>query len=143
MNDMLSGLPRRLWWALASAALMVIAGFAPWATALDTISVSGTDGDGWFVIVGGAIAGALLWRHARSGARGLAIGAAVIGALCTLIALYDLSDVNDVADAAGLGSVIDPGWGLYLAIVASVSLTAASVVALRAGRATTTVTPVG
>ncbi len=141
MKDILSAHPRRVWWALASAALMVVGGFAPWATALDTINVAGTEGDGWFVILGGAIAGALLWRHARVGARGLALGAAVIGVLCTLITLYDLSDVNKVADAAGLGSVIDPAWGLYLAIVASASLTASAVAALRAGRATTAVTP--
>ncbi len=141
MNDFLSTQPRRVWWALASAVLMVIGGFGPWATALDTINVAGTEGDGWFVIIGGAIAGTLLWRHAKAGARGLAIGAVVIGALCTVITLYDLSDVNNVADAAGLGSVIDPAWGLYLSILASASMTAAAVAALRAGRATTTVTP--
>lgn len=141
MNDMLSGQPRRLWWAVASAALMVIGGFGPWATALGTINVSGTDGDGWFVIIGGVAAGVLLWRQLQTGSRKMGIAAAVIGALCTLIAFYDFTDVNRVADAAGLGDVIDPAWGLYLSILASASLTAAAVVAVRARPAASTVTP--
>jgi len=136
---MLSGQPRRLWWAVASAVLMVIGGFGPWATALDTINVSGTDGDGWFIIGGGIIAGVLLFRHLQNGSRRLAIVAVVISALCTLIALYDLTDVNRVAADAGLGDVIDPAWGLYLSILASASMTAAAVAALRERRAASTI----
>ena len=64
------GKPKVFWAAGAVAVLMIIGGFGPWATVLGALSVSGTNGDGWFLIVGGLAAGALLLSHASSRALG-------------------------------------------------------------------------
>ena len=55
--DRLSRQPPLFWVAVASCAILIVGGFAPWATAFRGIaSVSGTDGgDGWFPVVGGLL----------------------------------------------------------------------------------------
>jgi hypothetical protein len=56
------------WWAVASAALMVIGSFGPWARAF-IVSVSGVDGDGWFVVLAAAVAGGMLYLYVRNAER--------------------------------------------------------------------------
>jgi len=116
------------WWVLASAALMVVGAFGPWVELLG-LSAGGTDGgnDGWLVIAVAVAAAALfLWqrRKARAGAAALAGG--VLGAIITI---YDRSNVGDAAGEAGqAGELVQVGWGLNLAIGASISLAIAGIV---------------
>ena len=116
------------WWAVASAVLMVVGAFGPWVELLG-LSAGGTDGDndGWLVIAVAAVAIAIfLWqrRTPRAGAATLAGG--VLGAIITI---YDRSNVSDAAaDLGQAGDLVQVGWGLNLAIVASISLAVAGVV---------------
>jgi hypothetical protein len=116
------------YWALVSSALMVVGGFGPWATVL-VFSVSGTNGDGWLLIVGGLLAGGLL-AFKRTQLWPLVIsGLVALAGLAT--AIYDLANLSSVADDGFLEGAVSPGWGLYLCLLASGSLLAASVVTAR------------
>jgi hypothetical protein len=117
------------WWVLASAALMVIGAFGPWVELLG-LSAGGTDGDndGWLVIaVAVAAAAIFLWQRRTPRAGAAAIAGGVLGAIITI---YDRSNVSDVAGESGqvVGELVQVGWGLDLAIVASISLAIAGVV---------------
>jgi hypothetical protein len=117
-------------WLLASGLLMALGGVGPWAKAFG-VSIGGTDGgDGWFLIVGGLAAAAVAGRRLASprGRRGL-IGFAVVGVVCVVVTIIDLADIGSMADGTAFGSVIDAGWGIYLSLIASLSLLAATVVA--------------
>ena len=110
------------WWVVGSAALMVVGSFGPWAKVLG-FTVSGTDGsnDGWLVVAIAVSAGAVfLWKRetARAG-----LSAIVGGVLGAAVAMYDRSNLKDAASGSGeLGELVQVGWGLNLALVASISL---------------------
>jgi len=116
------------WWVLASAALMVVGAFGPWVELLG-LSAGGTDGnnDGWLVIAVAVVAGAIfLWQRRTPRAGAAAIAGGVLGAIITI---YDRSNVSDAAgENAQVGELVQVGWGLNLAIVASISLAIAGVV---------------
>lgn len=126
------------WWALASAGLMVVGGIAPWANAFDIITISGTDGDGWFLIVGGLLAGGLLLVRMvnESPKTWFVVVALVLALLCVLVAIVDLADISGLADdgGEGLSGAVSAEWGLYLSLLASLSLSAAAIAMLVAGR---------
>jgi hypothetical protein len=119
------------WWVLGSAALMVIGAFGPWVKALGQ-SVSGTDGsnDGWLVVAAAVLGGLLFYttRTSRSGAVW-----ALLGGVAGLgVTLYDRSHVERAISHAGLlaRALVQVGWGLNLALAASLSMAAAGVVCL-------------
>jgi hypothetical protein len=119
------------WWVLASAGVMVVGAFGPWVNALG-LSAAGTDGsnDGWLV-VGAAVFGALLFYVTRTyragGIPGLLAGIAGIA-----VTFYDRAQVQNAIDEGGdfAQAVAHVGWGLNLALAASISLTIASAVHL-------------
>jgi hypothetical protein len=118
------------WWGLASVVVMVIGAFGPWAKILGLITVNGTDesGDGW-IVIGAAIVGAIafaLWR--AQGRNWLALAAlAAAAALATTI--YDRVDLErTTANGVNVGALIDAGWGIYVAMIGSLSLGIAAVV---------------
>jgi Na+/proline symporter len=107
---------------------MVVGSFGPWAHVLG-LSVGGTDGsnDGWFVVAAAVIAAAaFVWQRetARAG-----VAAIVGGALGAIATGYDWSNLKDAAaESSELADLVEVGWGLQLALVASVSLAVAGVV---------------
>jgi hypothetical protein len=110
-------------WALASAALMVIGAFGPWAKVL-VISINGTDAshDAWIVASAGLFGGLLVYVRRTDTASGAwALLAGIIGALPAIYVRQHLkqwiSDSGPMAQA-----LVHVGWGLDLAIVASISL---------------------
>ena len=115
-------------WVVLSAALMVVGSFGPWAKVLG-FSINGTDGgnDGWFVVVIAVLAGAVfLWKRETTQAGYAAIAGGVLGAS---VAIYDRTNLKDAAAESGqLGELVQVGWGLNLAMVASISLAIAGVV---------------
>jgi hypothetical protein len=122
------------WWALASAGLMVVGGFGPWAEVLDVLTVSGTEGDGWFLIVGGIAAACLvIIRHVtESRARWFLIVSLVLAVICVLVTIVDLADIEGMAsgEAALFDEAVSASWGIYVALIASLSLLAAMIVSL-------------
>ena len=129
--------PAWLWAGAAAAVGMVIGGFGPWATALGFISVAGTHGDGWFVILAGAAGGGLLAHAAlAAAAQWKAIVAAILGGVGAVTTLIDLTDLSgNSVDFFGQDvNVVSPAWGIYLALVASLAMIAAGVwAAIRSG----------
>src|SRR4051794_21781656 len=106
------------WWGFLSFSLMVVGGFAPWATIFGFADVSGTRGDGWFVILGGVLGAVLLVTHANRypSKRWLPILGALVGSVGAVVAAIDLSDIGSVADT-GLGDLVDPAWGIYVSLL--------------------------
>jgi hypothetical protein len=129
----LSGQSRAFWWAAASAGLMIIGSFGPWARAF-IVTVYGVDGDGWFVIGAAVVALGMLYLYARR--RGVSrwplVVAAVAGGVGILVVAVDGEDIfgnQGTGEDEFFGDVdlIKPGWGIVMAGLASISLIAASV----------------
>jgi hypothetical protein len=116
------------WWLVASCGLMVIGGFGPWATALGVVDISGASGDGWFLILGGLAAGGLCLQltlgERNPGAVWQYIVILVIAGIAFLVAVVDAADIAD------RGAFVEPGWGLWLSMLAAVSAAAAAITAL-------------
>jgi hypothetical protein len=121
MEDRMTRQQGLFWWVVGSAVLMVVGAFGPWAKVF-AFSVSGTDGsnDGWFVVAIAVVAGAVfLWKRETARAGFAAIVGGVLGAS---VAIYDRSNLKDAASEGGeLGELVQIGWGLNLAMVASIS----------------------
>jgi hypothetical protein len=131
---MLKDQPRVFWWAVASAALMVVGSFGPWARAF-IVTVSGVDGDGWLVIFAaiGALA-ALYFGASKPRLRRVSIiVCAIAGAAGLAVVIYDGNDIfgdqssGDEDDLFGGADLVTPGWGIWMAGVASASLILASI----------------
>lgn len=123
------------WWVFGSAALMIVGAFGPWVKALGQ-SVGGTDGsnDGWLVVAAAVIGGLLFYvlRERRAGG----VWALLAGGAGIAITLYDRSNVQNAIDNGGAftQALVQVGWGLNLALAASVSMAVAAVVYLMQAR---------
>ena len=103
---------------------MVIGALGSWATALNIVSVSGTRGDGWLVIGAALIGVASLWGciERRSLTLGLiAVLCGIAGAAVSAIDLNQLASVKSVNFFGQQLSVVQPGWGIYADVGASVA----------------------
>jgi hypothetical protein len=123
-----SGQPPLFWVAVASCALLIIGGLGPWASAFQGIaSVNGTEGDGWFPIVGGLLSLVTLYLAAAGVKRRHAVALLGIAVICALVFAVDYSDISDK------GPLIDVEWGLWAVLVGSIGL-GVSAIALLARR---------
>lgn len=129
------------WLITASAVLVGICAFLPWATASvlgAEISVHGTDDgkDGWITLTMAVIAGIIAVISAdtrRSGGVHLAAGivATVMGALITIVAIADTADLNDRSnDITGYGGHIDTGIGLIGTMVFGIAMLGLGIAAI-------------
>jgi hypothetical protein len=116
-------------WMLASAAFMLIGAFGPWVKALG-FSVSGTDGsnDGWIVFAAAVIACVLVLLMRRSRLAGL--WALLAGGIGAGVTIYDRNNVSNELSKGGefAQSLVQIGWGLNLAMIASLSLSIAGLI---------------
>ncbi len=118
-----------LFWVAALAAVaMVVGGLGPWATTLG-FSANGTEGDGWVVIAaGGVVAVGMVSTHRRSFAgKGTVVSLLLVGGTVAAMSVYDINHIASGYDGAYSQGVLNPGWGLYMSLVAGVAL---SIVAL-------------
>jgi hypothetical protein len=118
------------WWGLVSALVMAIGAFGPWAKILGLVTVNGTDngGDGWVVIVG-AVLGGIAFALWRAWSRNWLVVSALAAAAALATTIYDRVDLErTTANGVDVGSLIDAGWGIYIAMLGSLSLGIASVV---------------
>lgn len=111
-------------------------------------SLSGIGRDGNLTIVLAIVAAVMGGvRLAGKAPKGAPTTGLVVGALITLIAIYDIADVGSVSDSLaqesgdGLyGSMIDlqvsVGIGLWLTLVAGIAVVVTSILALRSNNAT-------
>jgi hypothetical protein len=141
MSRVPASLGKRVWflvWALVSAFLMTIGAFGPWVGTWHGPGVGGTDGSassdphsilqsvagvapGWLVF-GSAVAGAplvLATRHSR----GAGVGALLGGLSGAAVSIHDRSHMTHLMSVSVFLEPIHVGWGLNLAMAASISLT--------------------
>jgi hypothetical protein len=116
------------WWLAISCGLMVIGGFAPWATALGALDVSGTVGDGWFLILGGLAGGGLCLQLALGERNPRAVWQYIVILIVAVIGF--LVAVVDAADISSGGAFVQPGWGLWLSLLAAFSAGVAAITAM-------------
>ena len=126
---------------IISAAVAILSSFLPWASlnagAFGSYSWNGLRGDGWFVIIFAVVAIVLACLNdvKSSLPKGFAIGVIVSGALSTVITLIDVFNVNKyAADFNGYGVSI--GFGLILALIASIAIVVTGLLAMSGGKIT-------
>ena len=126
---------------IISAAVAILSSFLPWASlnagAFGSYSWNGLRGDGWFVIIFAvvAIVRACLNDVKSSLPKSFAIGVIVSGALSTVVTLIDVFSVNKyAADFNGYGVSI--GFGLILALIASIAIVVTGLLAMSGGKIT-------
>lgn len=123
------------------AAVAILSSFLPWASlnagAFGSYSWNGLRGDGWFVIIFAVVAIVLACLNdvKSSLPKGFAIGVIVSGALSTVVTLIDVFNVNKyAADFNGYGVSI--GFGLILALIASIAIVVTGLLAMSGGKIT-------
>lgn len=126
---------------IISAAVAILSSFLPWASlnagAFGSYSWNGLRGDGWFVIIFAVVAIVLACLNdvKSSLPKGFAIGVIVAGALSTIVTLIDVFGVNKYAvDFNGYGVSI--GFGLILALIASIAIVVTALLAMSGGKIT-------
>lgn len=126
---------------IISAAVAILSSFLPWASlnagAFGSYSWNGLRGDGWFVIIFAVVAIVLACLNdvKSSLPKSFAIGVIVSGALSTVVTLIDVFGVNKyAADFNGYGVSI--GFGLILALIASIAIVVTGLLAMSGGKIT-------
>lgn len=126
---------------IISAAVAILSSFLPWASlnagAFGSYSWNGLRGDGWFVIIFAVVAIVLACLNdvKSSLPKSFAIGVIVSGALSTVVTLIDVFNVNKyAADFNGYGVSI--GFGLILALIASIAIVVTGLLAMSGGKIT-------
>ena len=126
---------------IISAAVAILSSFLPWASLnagnFGSYSWNGLRGDGWFILILAVVALVLACLNdvKSSLPKGLAIGVIVSGAIATVVALIDVFGVNKyTADFNGYGVSI--GFGLILALIASIAIVVTGLLAMSGGKIT-------
>ena len=126
---------------IISAAVAILSSFLPWASlnagAFGSYSWNGLRGDGWFVIIFAVVAIVLACLNdvKSSLPKGFAIGVIVSGALSTVVTLIDVFGVNKYA-ANFNGYGVSMGFGLILALIASIATVVTGLLAMSGGKIT-------
>ena len=126
---------------LISAGVAILGSLLPWASlnagAFGSYSVNGYQGDGWFVIIAAivSIVLACLNNMNKAMSKGFSIGVIVAGAIATLVTLNSLFNVNKYMSNFG-GYGISIGFGLILALLASIALVVTGLLAMSGGKIT-------
>ena len=126
---------------LISAGVAILGSLLPWASinagAFGSYSMNGYQGDGWFVIIAAivSIVLACLNNMNKAMSKGFSIGVIVAGAIATLVTLNSLFNVNKYMSNFG-GYGISIGFGLILALLASIALVVTGLLAMSGGKIT-------
>lgn len=120
---------------IVGGSAITIGSFLPWVTATHMFgqtSFAGTDGDGAFTLVIGAVVALLAWLRFDSsgGHAGILIGSVFAG----LIGLGVISGILADADGSGSEYVLSSvGAGLYIVMIGALLAAAATVAHMRSG----------
>jgi hypothetical protein len=117
---------------LFAAVLLLVGSVGPWADRAAEPSVSGTGhADGWLTLVAAVLAGLVVLGASRAGWRSRRPGIviAVLAVLAAALIVVDLIDVTDYGSPMQVAALVDPGWGIYLALLGAVALGAGGLLA--------------
>ena len=126
---------------LISAGVAILGSLLPWASlnagSFGSYSVNGYQGDGWFVIIAAIVSIVLACLNNMNKAmpKGFSIGVIVAGAIATFVTLNSLFNVNKYMSNFG-GYGISIGFGLILALLASIALVVTGLLAMSGGKIT-------
>ena len=126
---------------IAASAVAILGSFLPWASAsagaLGSMTVSGTQGDGWLIIFLAIVSIVLscLKNYKKPMEKPFAIGVIVIGAIQTIISIIDVININKYAVNFG-GFGISLGFGLILCLLAAIATVATGLLAMSGGKIT-------
>ena len=126
---------------IAASAVAILGSFLPWASAsagaLGSMTVSGTQGDGWLIIFLAIVSIVLscLKNYEKPMEKPFAIGVIVIGAIQTIISIIDVFNINKYAVNFG-GFGISLGFGLILCLLAGIATVATGLLAMSGGKIT-------
>ena len=126
---------------IATSAVAILGSFLPWASAsagsLGSMTVSGTQGDGWLIIFLAIVSIVLscLKNYEKPMEKPFAIGVIVIGAIQTIISIIDVININKYAVNFG-GFGISLGFGLILCLLAGIATVATGLLAMSGGKIT-------
>lgn len=126
---------------LISAGVAILGSLLPWASlnagTFGSYSVHGFNGDGWFVIIAAIVSIVLACLNNMNKAmpKGFSIGVIVAGAISTLVTLINLFSINKYVTHIG-GYGVSIGFGLILAILASIALVVTGLLAMSGGKIT-------
>jgi Domain of unknown function (DUF4234) len=122
-------LPKTFWWALGSIVLMPVGAFGPWAKLLGVLTIRGTDDNaGWTVVGSAAIAAIGLGSFVRWRRRWLCIVPLLAAAAGAATAAYNIRDISSLNTSFDGADLVSTEWGIYVALVGSISLLLASLV---------------
>ena len=126
---------------IAASAVAILGSFFPWASAsagaLGSMTISGTQGDGWLIIFLAIVSIVLscLKNYEKPMEKPFAIGVIVIGAIQTIISIIDVFNINKYAVNFG-GFGISLGFGLILCLLAGIATVATGLLAMSGGKIT-------
>lgn len=133
MSGVLEKYPGLVWLGFAAAAAMLIGSFGPWGKVIGllNVSISGTDGqnDGWIVVGAALLGAAALFGWSQGKGRWLAAVTLLSGLAGVGTTYYDRSNLTSLESGTDLAR-IQVGWGLNLALGASLVLGVVGLVAL-------------
>lgn len=114
---------------LIGVAALIIGAIGPWATALGVISIGPTASTEWSVVVFGGIAVIAFSAISLRASRALSIIVGVLAMTEAIVALVRIQQAK--SDAGEFGNLFQPGWGLYLTILAGAYLIASTFIVQR------------
>ena len=126
---------------IISAAVAILGSFLPWGTyslgIIGSGSVSGLEANGWIVILLaiGSIVLACLNNVNTPLPKTFAMGVILAGALSTVFTLYSTITVGDISGNIN-GYGVSIGFGLILALIASIAIVVTGLLAMSGGKIT-------
>jgi hypothetical protein len=140
MSAAFASQPASFWVASLASLAVILGGVGPWATWVNSVSVSGTSMHGWREVGVGAVGFVMLGLYQLRGGRLPLIVVGVLGALGLILGIGALNKIVTGGAVTVFGvqyRYMDAAWGLYLVLVGTTSLVlAASVLAWRDFRMT-------
>jgi hypothetical protein len=120
-----AGQPASFWVASWASLGVIIGGVGPWATYLNSVSVSGTSMHGWREVGVGVVGLVMLGLYQVRGGRIPLIVAGVVGALGLIGGFVALNKIVTGGAVTVFGvqyRYMDAAWGIYLVLAATATL---------------------